>query len=61
MSSTDSAAPAEGAARTAEVGGERVTIQRPNGAKASRALAELRQAGGAVTAVTEAWGEFIRG
>lgn len=46
-------------ARTAELGGQRVTLERPNGVKASRALAELKQAGSAVKEVTTAMGEFI--
>jgi hypothetical protein len=62
MTETTSAAAAAAArtTHTAHIGGDAVTIQRPNGAKASRVFAELRQAGGATEAVTTAWGEFVR-
>lgn len=59
MTDTTSAAP-HGAARTAHIGDRLVELERPNGVKATRALAELRQAGDAVRKITTAWGDFVR-
>ena len=45
---------------TATVNGDTVVLQRPSGRKAARALAELRQAGGAAKEITKAYGLFVR-
>jgi hypothetical protein len=57
---TNDRAPAESGARTATLGGRLLEIQRPNGVKAARALAELKGAGSAVTKVTEEWGDYVQ-
>lgn len=62
MSITDSApAPAGAPARhVVTLKGEERTLERPNGAKASRILAELRGMSGAANQISAAIGEFTR-